>query len=564
MKKILFFIQIFSFSTMILAQTTSCGFCGFREAYVDVQVTTQAQLQQLADRFSIDKVSRDAEGFNVRLWLGQKDYSDFLQTGLAYNLVLPSRRGELTMANTYAEMANWNKYPTYSVYCAMMDSFQTKFPYLCKVDTLLSFTPNGHKILACHIGTNLDGSQCRPQFFYNSTIHGDEQTGFVIMLHLIDYLLNNYTTDAQVQRILNTVDLWICPAQNPDGMYAISDDIMGGWGWGHDSYSTRANANGVDLNRCYPIIGQVAKDSYEPEIQAIMDFFESLHFVASACFHGGAEVFNYPWDTWTTEEVSHTDILWWNYVGRNFADTCHRYGGSSYFTDEDNGVTSGGDWYVVSGGHQDYLNYYQYCRDVTIEISAEKSPNASMLPQYWNSLKHSLLDYVEECGFGFRGTVTDSLTGEPLEAEVFIANHDLNNSEVYSYLPYGQYYRPIKSGTYSVTYSVEGYYPKTISVSVADGMAQIEDVQLVRNQASIKSLKQENCVLYPNPASSQVIIKVEKDLLASRGYVYDVTGKMVMDFTADSDETCINVSRLHNGTYFVQIGKSLLILTVQR
>lgn len=561
MRKLLLLICILSLSFSLWAQIETCKICDLPEAYVDVHVITQVQLQQLADRFSIDKVSRDAEGFNVRLWLGPRDYDDFMLTDLAYTLAAPTNRlGELTMANTYAEMANWDKYPTYSVYCAMMDSFQTRFPTLCRVDTLLAATPRNHKILSCYVGTNIDGSQCKPQFFYNSTIHGDEQVSFVTMLHFIDYLLNNYTSDEQVQQILNTIDMWICPAQNPDGMYAVSDDIMGGWTFGPGAKSTRANANGVDLNRSYPILGQEAKDSYEPEIQAIMDFFESHHFVVSAGLHGGDEVFNYPWDTWTTAEVSHADILWWNYVGRNFADTCHHYGGSSYFVGEDNGVTPGGDWYVITGSHQDYLNYYQQCRDATIEISIDKAPDASMLPQYWNNLKHSMLDYVEECGFGFRGTVTDSLTGEPLEAKVFIDNHDLNNSEVYSY----QYYRPIKSGTYDVIYSSEGYYSKTVQVSTTDGLFLEEDVQLVPDPTSVTPIKQSQLVLYPNPANSLVNIKVGVECPASEGVIYDAIGRKVMTFGIDTDEISVNISNLHVGEYFVQVCECLLLLSIQR
>ena len=43
----------------------------------------------------------------------------------------------------------------------------------------------------------------------------------------------------------------------------------------------------------------------------------------------------------------------------------------------------------------------------------------------------------------------------------------------------GDYHRPIKAGTYSVTYSKSGYYPQTISVTVADHQTVTQDVQLV-------------------------------------------------------------------------------------
>ncbi len=529
------------------------------EAYVDVTVKSQKQLQQLAHQFSVDKVFRNNGLYQVRLWLGPHDYQNFLNTGIGYALSPQGTKyGELTMATSYEQMASWNKYPTYSVYCAMMDTFQKRFPTLCRVDTILAATPNNHSLLACYVGSNLAGSEQRPQFFYTSTMHGDEQTGFVMMLHLIDYLLNNYATDAQVQNIMDNVDLWICPVENPDGMYARDDNSMGGWSWG-GSGSTRANANGVDLNRSYPLVGQSVKN-YEPEIQAMMDFASQHHFVMSANFHGGAELYNFPWDSWTTSQVPHADESWWWLMGQAFADTCHQYGSNGYFTEEYDGVTPGGDWYVIDGSRQDYMNYYQHCREVTIEISEDKSPSSSQLPQFWTSLKHSLLNYVEECLNGFNGTVSDSITGEPLEAQVFIPNHDFNFSEVYSYLPEGKYYRPIKAGTYLVTFSAEGYVSKTVQVTAVDGTAQQLNVQLVPEGyvpggggggEAVDAISQQQLLVYPDPVGNVMHICADVQWQTSDAVIYDATGRQVLNFKMAGENTTVDVSKLASGTYFM-------------
>lgn len=530
------------------------------EAYVDVTVKSQAQLQQLAHLFSVDKVKKNNGLYQVRLWLGPHDYQSFLNLGINYSLApRDAKWGELSMATTYEQMASWNRYPTYSVYCAMMDTFQTRFPSLCRVDTILAATPNNHSLLACYVGSNLNGSEQRPQFFYTSTMHGDEQTGFVMMLRLIDYMLNNYATDAQVQNIMDNVDLWICPVENPDGMYSRDDNSMGGWSWG-GSGSTRANANGVDLNRSYPVVGQPAKN-YEPEIQGMMDFASQHHFVMSGNFHGGAELYNFPWDYWTTSQVSHADEDWWWLMGRAFADTCHEYGSNGYFTEEYDGVTPGGDWYVIDGSRQDYMNYYQHCREVTLEISEDKSPDGGYLPQFWTSLKHSLLNYIEECLNGFNGTVTDSVTGEPLEAQVFIQNHDINYSEVYSHLPEGKYYRPIKAGAYTVTYSAEGYVPKTVQVTTTDGTAQQVDVQLVPEgyvpgsgeEEAIDLHTFQQLLVYPDPVGNTMNVRADGQWQNADAFVYDATGRQVMSFNLTGETTTVNVSKLAKGTYFVQV-----------
>jgi hypothetical protein len=545
--------------TGLYAQHHQSELFTFPEAYVDITVQSPKQLQQLAYRFSVDKVLKNNGVYQVCLWLGPHDYQDFLDFGISYELSPRSAKyGELSMATTYEQMASWNKYPTYSVYCAMMDTFQRRFPTLCRVDTILAVTPNDHSLLACYVGSNVDGSEQRPQFFYTSTMHGDEQTGFVMMLHLIDYLLNNYTTDAQVQAIMDHVDLWICPVENPDGMYARSDDSMGGGSYWNPG-STRANANGVDLNRHYPEVGQPAK-SYEPEIQAMIDFASSHHFVMSANFHGGTELYNFPWDYWTSDQVTHADESWWWLVGNSFADTCHKYGPTGYFMgdyDSDGPVTPGGDWYTVDGSRQDYMNYYQHCREVTIEISEDKSPSSSQLPQFWTSLKHSLLNYVEECLNGFNGTVTDSITGAPLEAEVFIQNHDINFSEVYSYLPEGKYYRPIKSGTYTVTFSAEGYVSKTIQVTTVDGSAQQVDVQLVPEGyvpggEAVSAIMQQQLLIYPDPVGNVMHIRADEQWQTSDAVMYDATGRQVLNFKMADENTTVDVTKLATGTYFVR------------
>ena len=77
-------------------------------------------------------------------------------------------------------------------------------------------------------------------------MHGDEICGYVTMLRLIDYLLNN-PNDSLVQNILNNVVLYICPLENPDGTFPSNNNSVSG--------SVRSNSSGYDLNRSYPEAG---------------------------------------------------------------------------------------------------------------------------------------------------------------------------------------------------------------------------------------------------------------------------------------------------------------------
>ena len=143
------------------------------------------------------------------------------------------------------------------------------------------------------------------------------------------------------------------------------------------------------------------------------------------------------------------------------------------------GITNGHDWYEVDGGRQDYMNYFRYCREFTLELSDDKTPNPNDLPMLWDANYPSLLNYMQQSLFGIRGIVTDSITGNPLKAKIEIIGHDMDSSHVYSNLPIGNYHRHIYQGNYDITFSKSGYHPKIINASILNNDIFVVDVQLV-------------------------------------------------------------------------------------
>ena len=515
-----------------------------------VETTLDAgTLRALSQDFSIDRVRRNTDNtFNVRIWLSSRDFDNFLTRNIPYNTV-PQTRANVRMAQNYEQMtANWNRYPTYSTYLAMMDTFQTRYPNLCKIDTVLATTPTNHSILCAHISNNLDDNEGKPSVFFTSTIHGDEVTGYYMMLHLIDYLLSNYGTDSYVTFLVDNIDIWICPLHNPDGTYFTSDNQIN-----TSPVSIRTNRHGEDLNRAFPNVYNPSKSLYEPEVKAMMDFTSEHHFTLAANLHGGAEVFNYPWDSWTSSQHSHADATWWGLMGRQFADTCHK-ANPYYMIEEDNGVTEGGDWYIISGSFQDWHNFYLGTRHVTIEVSEDKVLASNLLPNYWNYIRNSFLNFIAEAHHGIHGTVTDSITGEPLQALVYITNHDLDHSYVETSLPYGDYHRPIKAGQYAVTYSADGYLPKTIITNIADGQYLEQNVQLTQ---SVGIDDYENKVtVYPNPAKDYVTVEIDGGMGIADITLFDINGRPVETFHETSLQTGthrLDIASLPFGTYILHI-----------
>ena len=178
--------------------------------------------------------------------------------------------------------------------------------------------------------------------------------------------------------------------------------------------------------------------------------------------------------------------------------------------------------------------------------------SSNKLPNYWGYIKRSFLNFIAEAGNGIHGTVTDSITGEPLQALVYIVNHDLDHSYVETAMPHGDYHRPIKVGQYAVTYSAEGYLTKTVITNIADGQCLEQNVQLAK-VVGVEDYEQR-VVAYPNPAKEMVNVEVEDGMEIASIALYDIFGRIVETMcTSSLQRATIDVRGLPSGTYFLHI-----------
>jgi PKD repeat protein len=457
------------------------------EVYFKFEFPGKKEVNRISQFLSIDSFDKDF----VYAYANRKEFKKFLETGYTYTILKPPSMVSPAVMKDIADLKgvnDWDYYPTYDAYVSMMYQFQADFPQLCQVSSI-GQTIQGRELLMARISDNPGVEEGEPEFLYTGTIHGDEVTGYVLLLRLIDYLLNNYGSDPEVTEIVNNLDIWINPAANPDGTYAGGNNTVYG--------ASRYNANGVDLNRNYPDPQDGPHpDGYpwQDETLAFMAFAGDHHIVHSCNTHGGAEVCNYPWDTWAQ---LHADDDWWQYVCHEYADTVHEYAPTGYLTDLDNGITNGYAWYEIAGGRQDYMTYFHQGREFTLEMSDNKMPPASQLPDFWDYNYRSLLNYMEQAMFGIRGFVTDAGNGQPLVAEVFIENHESDSSWAYSDDANGKYSRLVHGGTYDVTFSAPGYYPQTI-----------EDVVVVNRQITQLNVELSSGELIPDFMASATTVPV--------------------------------------------------------
>jgi hypothetical protein len=423
----------------------------------------------------------------------------------------PSLLKKAVMSDNAKGVQTWDAYPTYPAYVQMMQNYASAYPALCRLDTI-GTSVKGHLLLFLEISDHPGQMEAKPEFMYSSTMHGDEVTGYVLMLHLIDYLLTNYGTDSLVTKLVKSLHIWINPLSNPDGTYYGGDNTVYG--------AIREFSDGVDPNRNFPDPqygphpdGEV----WQKENIAMMNFMQKHRFVMSANLHGGDEVMNYPWDTWYKR---HPDDKWLKFVSTEFADSAQYYGPAGYFTTvTSEGITDGYAWYTISGGRQDYMTYFMHGREITIELSAPKTPAASSLPTYWNATYRSFLHYMEESSFGLHGLITDSLSGNPVKAKIEVLHHDADHSEVYSDSITGFYSRLIAIGQYDIFISAPGYYSKLY-----------RGVSLTNRQSTILNIKLLS-------ASSNKLAPVLKD---NSGIIVN---SQVIDLFRDSTQSiCLNIS----------------------
>ena len=435
------------------------------EYYFTFELGVDENLMMIAQMVSVDRV----DGNVVTAYANNKQYAAFIEYGFKPTLQTPPSmlyEAEMWDGNNRAEY-DWDQYPTYEAYESMMFQFATDHPDKCEILTLGTL-PSNRKILIAHI--NNGSGAGKPKFLYTSTIHGDETTGWMLMLRLIDYLLEN-PDEPEVQMVMDNIDLYVGPNTNPDGTYHGGNNTVNG--------AQRYNANGIDMNRNYADPhGSAHPDGnpYAQETEWFMQLAQDNNFVMGANYHGGAEVMNYPWDNTYT---LHADDAWYQLISHEYADLCHVVN-PSYMTDYNNGITNGAQWYMIGGGRQDYMNGYAQCRELTIECSNTKCPPASQMPSFWNINKNSIFAYLNQCLYGIHGTVVDAESRAPIGgATVTLVGHDDQYSTVSTQLPGGDFHRPVKAGTYTVRITKNGYEAYETQVTVTDGQTININAQLV-------------------------------------------------------------------------------------
>lgn len=241
----------------------------------------------------IDIAGVDIKRNVVDVLLTDEDYE--LLSSKNYSLVIKEVRG--------VTRAPDERYQTPESVKAYLEQYNSKYPNLTKLVSI-GKSLEGRDIWALKISDNANKKELEePVLLFNSMHHAREIMTPEIGLDIIQYLLDNYHSDAQVARWVDLNEIWIMPMFNVDGNVKM---------WTKDSY-WRKNVRGgygVDLNRNYPTGWDACNGSSgwrwsqtyrgpspasEPETQAMMKFIKNIRPVFDISYHAYSQLVIYPY-----------------------------------------------------------------------------------------------------------------------------------------------------------------------------------------------------------------------------------------------------------------------------
>lgn len=518
----------------------------------------KAKLAELSNNISIDIVSKDT----LIGYANTGQFGKFLEHDIDFKVVSPYTLMAAKPLKYPTIPFPDNYFPDHQAYVQLLGHLSEEYPSLCTM-VIIGESTSGLPVFALKLSDHPDVDQDETEIFLTSSIHGDETTGFVCMIYLIDFLLEQYSGNELVKSVLDQTEIWINPLANPDGMYFLNGDSV--------YQPKRYNANNVDLNRNFP--NPLAGDhpdgvEWQKETLDMMNFMQNRQFSLSANFHSGAEVLNYPWDTWSR---AHADEKWFEYICRQYADTVHQYSEDGYLDPSwsDNGIVKGYDWYKVLGSRQDYVCYFLHGREITVELSNIKNPSMNTINRIWEYNKKSLLLFLHQATYGISGIISDHITNEPVRAKIEIVGHDQDHSYVYSDTNTGRFVRFLYPGTYNILVSSMDYESLQKNNIILQHNTQYEvNFELkpdLKNYQEM-NLRETNICIFPNPADDFLIIDfkaMEIDELTID--FYSIQGTFIASYPCQAihksyNTKTIDVSGFEPGVYFciIKLNRKLI------
>ncbi len=280
-----------------------------------------------------------------------------IQSGVGCNSAAP-----FYPVPTNFSLGSYAGYFTYQEMLDNLDSMASKYPSLISIRQPLpgGTSLEGENIYYIKISDNPLLDETEPELLYSAVHHAREPGGMSQLIFYMWYLLENYSTDAEVAYIVDNTELFFVPCLNPDGyMYNELNEPAGGGLWRKNRRDNLDGTFGVDLNRNYSYNWGYDDDGSspdgsdetyrgttgfsEPETQLMSDFVSSRSFSIALNYHTFGNLLIYPWgyeySIYTPDSALYT----------NYGELLTTYNGYTFGTADQ---TVG---YIVNGSSDDWM-----------------------------------------------------------------------------------------------------------------------------------------------------------------------------------------------------------------
>lgn len=212
------------------------------------------------------------------------------------------------------QLGSYAGFFTYQEMLDQLDSMRALYPNLITAKQGIpgGTSIEGDSILWIRVSDNADQDENEPEVLYTALHHAREPGGLSALMYYLWYLLENYSTNADIQSLVDHTEMYFVPCINPDGYkYNELIDPAGGGLWRKNRRDNGDGTFGVDLNRNYAFqwgydnIGSspVTDDftyrgdapASEPEIQLVNSFVNSRQFRLAMNYHTFGNLLINPW-----------------------------------------------------------------------------------------------------------------------------------------------------------------------------------------------------------------------------------------------------------------------------
>jgi len=485
------------------------------------------------------------------------------------------------------------RYHTYEEAMQELDSIATLYPSITKLYNLGFSTRDSLPIMGIKISDNPAIKEDEPAILFNGVHHAEEILSCEVCLYLLNDIISKYGLDSAITYWINNSEIWIIPILNPEGHNVVMNGIDTIWRKNKRDNNNNGffdlDSDGVDLNRNYDFNWNLGGSSdptseyyrgpypfSENESRIIRDLALKNHFVFDICYHnvrtGQGELVYYPWRWGNQFAIDHPFI-------KRIADTL----ATRIINDAGNGTYVSIYGYATEGTARNYL--YGVCGTFayTIEVSRSCYPPGYLVDSICRRNIIGAYYLLERIfGSGITGTITDSITNQPIVAEVRVVGYyDSTLAPRLSDSLFGRYRRILNPGTYSLKFIKQGY--DTVSVNnivVAPNIPTILNIRMrplgVEELNSKFEIRNPNLQVSPNPFRGHTEIRYT---IHDTGYriqdtrynlqdaslkIYDASGRIVKSFNLEScivnqvsaviwDGTDDSGCRLPSGVYFIRL-----------